>query len=51
MILKLLSNTQMILIIFIKILKNTVQIKKGKILIAFDDKIADMLSNKNINQI
>ena len=32
--------------IFIKILKNTVQIKEYKILIVFDDMIADMLSNK-----
>ena len=32
-------------------MKNTIQIKKGKILIVFDDKIADMLSNKSINQI
>ena len=46
MILKLLLNTQMMWIIFIKILKNTVQIKECKILIVFDDMIADMLRNK-----
>ena len=48
MIQKLLLNTQMIWIILIKILKNTIQIKKRKILIVFDDMIADMLSNKNV---
>ena len=46
MIQKLLLNTQMIWITFIKILENTIQIKKRKILIVFDDMIADMLSNK-----
>ena len=35
--------------IFIKTLKNTTQIKKRKILIVFDDMIADMHSNKNLN--
>ena len=35
--------------IFAKILKNTVQAKKREILIAFDDMIADMLSNKKPN--
>ena len=35
MILKILSNTQIIWMIFIKIFKNTIQIKKEKILIAF----------------
>ena len=34
--------------IFIKILKNTIQIKKRKILIVFDDMIADVLSNKKL---
>ena len=34
-----------------KILKNTMQIKKCKILIIFDDMIADMLSNKKLNPI
>ena len=37
--------------IFIKILKNTIQIKKQKTLIAFDDIIANMLSIKNPNPI
>ena len=47
MIQKLLSNTQMIWMIFIKILKIIIQIKEQKILIVFDDMmIADMLSNK-----
>ena len=31
-----------------KILMNTTQIKKPKILIVFDDTIADMLSNKKM---
>ena len=51
MILKLLLNTQMIWMIFIKILKNTIQIKKRKILIVFDDMITDILSNKKRNPI
>ena len=51
MILKLLLNTRTIWIIFIKTLKNTTQIKKRKILIVFDDMIADMLSNKKLNSI
>ena len=37
--------------IFIKILKNTIQIKKRKILIVFDDMIADVLSNKKLHAI
>ena len=40
----------MIWTIFIKILKYTIQIRK-KILIVFDDMIADMLSNKKFNPI
>ena len=36
--------------IFIKILKNATQIKR-KILIEFDDMIADMLRNKKLNSI
>ena len=44
MILKILLNTQMMWMIFIKTLKN-------KILIVFDDMIADMLSNKTFNPI
>ena len=46
MILELLLNTQMI---FIKLLKYTIQIKKRNILIVFDGMIADILSNKNLN--
>ena len=49
MIQKLLLNIQMIWMTFIRILKNTIKIK-GKILVVFDDMIADMLSNKNLNQ-
>ena len=49
MIQKIVLNTQMIWVIFIKILKNTT--KKHKILIVFDDMIADMLSNKRFNPI
>ena len=37
--------------IFTKILKNKIQIEKSKILIIFDDMIADMLSNKKVNPI
>ena len=37
--------------VFIKTLKDTTQIKKRKILIVFDDMIADMLSNKKRNSI
>ena len=33
--------------IFIKILKNTIQIRNKKILIVFDDMIPDMLSRLN----
>ena len=40
----------MMWMIFVKILKNTI-LKKRKILIAFDDMIADMLSNKELNPI
>ena len=41
----------MILKMFTKIMKNTTQIKKQKILIVFDDVIADMLSNGKFNAI
>ena len=51
MILKLLSNTQMIWMIFIKILKNTTQTRNAEILIDFDEMIADMLSTKKLNPI
>ena len=38
----------MIWVIFIKILKHTIQIKRRKILIVFDDMIADIFSNKKL---
>ena len=41
----------MIYMIFTKILINTIQMKKRKILIMFDDMIADMFSNKKPNVI
>ena len=50
----LLLNTHMIWMIFIKILKNTIQKKKKKKNIGkknIDDMIADMLSNKELNPI
>ena len=34
---------------FIKTLKNTIEIKKRKILIVFNETIADMLSNRKLN--
>ena len=49
MILKLLLYTRMIWMIFIETLKNTIQPKKMKISIVFDDVIADRLSNKKRN--
>ena len=45
---KALLNTQITWMIFIKTLKNKTQIKKRKILIVFDDMIADILSNKKL---
>ena len=50
MILKLLLNTPMRKMIFIKILKNKMQKKIRKMLIVFDDMIADMLNNKKLNK-
>ena len=44
-------NTQIMRIIFIKLLKENNSNKKGKILIIFDDMIADILSNKKLNPI
>ena len=44
-------NTQIIWMIFIKILKNTIQIKNKTKWIVFDDMIADMFSNKKLNAI
>ena len=41
----------MIWLIFIKILKNAIQIKEREILIVSDDMIAHILSNKKINPI
>ena len=50
MILIILLNIQMICVIFIKTLKNTTR-KKRKILIVFDDLVADMLNNKKLDPI
>ena len=47
---RLLLNAQMIWNIFIKILKNTTQIK-NKILIIFDNMIADMFNNTKLNPV
>ena len=44
---QLLSNTQMTEMIFIKILKNSIHKKPQKLLIVFDDIIADVLNNNN----
>ena len=41
----------MICKMFIKILKNKNKINKHKILIVFDDMVADMIVNKNLNPI
>ena len=43
--LKLLLNTQMLCKMFIKILKNTIQV------IVFDDMVADMIDNKTLNPV
>ena len=51
MIQKLLSSNQIILITFTRTLENTIQIKNEKILVVFDDMIADMLGNKELNPI
>ena len=51
MIQKLLSDIQIILMIFVKILKIIIQIKKQKILIIFDVMIVDMLTNTKLNPI
>ena len=48
MILKLLLNTEMISMIFIKNIEEYNPNKKQKIIL-FDDMIADMLSDKNLN--
>ena len=39
----------MIRLVFIKTLKNTIQIKNVKYQLVFDDMIADMLSNIKLN--
>ena len=51
MILKLLLSIQIICKMFTKLLMITIQIKKNKILIVFDDMIADMINNKILNSI
>ena len=51
MILKFLLNTRMIWMVFMKILKNTIQIEKHKVLIVFDDMIANALSNKKLRPV
>ena len=50
MILKLLLNTEMIWMVFMKILKNTIQIGNVKYFF-FIDMIAVMLSNKKLNPV
>ena len=50
MVLKLLLNTRMIWMIFIKNIEEYNPNKKRKILIVFDDMIVGMLSNKNVMQ-
>ena len=50
MILRLLWNIEMICKMFTKILKIAIQIKnEKKVLIVFDDMIADMINNKKLN--
>ena len=51
MIPKLLWIIQMIYKSFTKILKNIIQEKKRKVLIVFDDMVADMISDKKLNPI
>ena len=51
MILKLLLNTQMIWMIFIKKTEEYNPDKKRKMLIVFDDMIADVVSNKKFNPV
>ena len=50
MILELLLNNQMIRM-SVKILMSTIQEKKRKVFIAFNDLIADMISNKKLDPI
>ena len=49
MILRLLLNTQMICKMFIKILNNLG--KKRKVIIVFDDMIADVINNKELTPV
>ena len=49
MTIKLLLNIQLICKMSTKTLKITMQEKKRKILIVFDDMIADMINNKRLN--
>ena len=51
MIQNLLLNAQIICMSFIKILKNTIQIKNKKNLIVLNDMIADMQNNEKLNKI
>ena len=51
MIQKLLLNTRIIWMIFTKVLKNKVRIKKEKTLIVCDDMIAYIHNNKKFNEI
>ena len=51
MVQKVFLNIQLIWMIFIKILKNIIQKTNEKMLIVFDDIIADMLGNKKLNPI
>ena len=51
MIVKLILKTQMTWRVFIKTFRKTIQIKKRKILIALDDMIADLLSNRKLDPI
>ena len=46
-----LLNIQIIWKTFIKILKNTMQENKGKVLLVFDDMIADIIIYKKLNPI
>ena len=50
MILKLLMNILVAEMLSIRVLMNTIQIKKRNVLIVFDDMIVDMFSHKTLNQ-
>ena len=47
---KFLLNSQLIWMVYLKILKNIIQVKKLKILIVFDEAIVDMLVIKSLVQ-